>query len=70
MPDDTSREQLERRVVEDLVLRDSRYKSNHLDVADAIIGAKRLALGDEDPDKIAAFILQTLAGPMDAERTS
>jgi exonuclease SbcD len=67
MPDDASREQLERRVVEDLVVRDSRFKSKRLEVADAIIGAKRLALGDEEPEKIAAFILQTLDEPLDSQ---
>ena len=63
MPEDASREKLERRVVEDLVMRDSRFKSRRVSVADAIIGAKRLALGDEEPEKIAEFISQTLSEP-------
>jgi hypothetical protein len=56
LPDDASRERLERRVVEDLVMRDSRFKARFANVSDAVIGAKRLALGDEEPAKIAEFI--------------
>lgn len=54
--DDAGRERLERRVIEDLILRDSRYKSRAADVSDAVIGAKRMALGDEPAEKIAEFI--------------
>jgi DNA repair exonuclease SbcCD nuclease subunit len=54
--EDITREDLERRVVEDLIARDARYKENPLPVTDAIIGAKKMALGDEDPEKIADFI--------------
>jgi DNA repair exonuclease SbcCD nuclease subunit len=54
--DDASREHLERRVVEDLVARDSRFKSQAGEISDIVIGAKRLALGDEEPEKIAEFI--------------
>jgi DNA repair exonuclease SbcCD nuclease subunit len=56
LPDDAGRERLERRVVEDLVLRDNRFKAKVSDISDAVIGAKRLALGDEEPGKIAEFI--------------
>jgi DNA repair exonuclease SbcCD nuclease subunit len=56
LPDDASRERLERRVVEDLVQRDSRFKARYGKVSDAVIGAKRLALGDEEPEKIAEFV--------------
>lgn len=56
LPDDASRERLERRVVEDLVVRDSRFKAKVGNISDAVIGAKRLALGDEEPAKIAEFI--------------
>jgi DNA repair exonuclease SbcCD nuclease subunit len=54
--DDTGREQLERRVVEDLIRRDARYKPRTEDISDAVIGAKRMALGDEPVEKIADFI--------------
>jgi exonuclease SbcD len=54
--EDIDRDELERRVVESLVMRDSRYKGNAKDVSEAVIGAKRLALSDEPPEKIADFI--------------
>ena len=53
---DISREQLERRVVEDLIIRDNRYKVRAEEMAEAVIGAKRMALSDETPDKIVDFI--------------
>ena len=56
--EDASREKLERRVVEDLIVRDNRFKMNVADISEAVIGAKRLALSDEDPEKIAEFIAQ------------
>lgn len=56
VPDDAGRERLEQRVVEDLVQRDNRFKSRIGDVSTAVIGAKRMALGEEDPEKIAEFI--------------
>lgn len=61
LPDDAGREQLERRVVEDLVLRDKRFKAAADEVAGAVIAAKRLALSDEEPEKIAAYISQIVA---------
>ena len=54
--EDVSRELLERRVVEDLIARDNRYKTRVESVAEAVIGAKRMALSDDTPDKIADFI--------------
>jgi len=56
--EDATREKLERRVVEDLIVRDNRYKSSVADISEAVIGAKRLALSDEEPEKIAEFIAQ------------
>ena len=54
--EDISREKLERRVVEDLIIRDNRYKTRIESIAEAVVGAKRMALTDESPDKIADFI--------------
>ncbi len=54
--EDISREQLERRVIEDLIVRDNRYKTRNREIAEAVIGAKRMALGDDAPEKIADFI--------------
>jgi len=54
--EDPTREKLERRVVEDLVSMDSRFKSRQMALADAVIGSKRMALSDDEPEKIADFI--------------
>jgi DNA repair exonuclease SbcCD nuclease subunit len=54
--EDEGRERLERRVIEDLILRDSRYKKQPNEIADAVVGAKRMALSDDEPQKIAEFI--------------
>ena len=56
--DDTGREKLERRVIDDLIFRDNRYKTRSEVISDAVIGAKRMALGDEPAEKIADFIAQ------------
>jgi hypothetical protein len=56
MDEDAGREKLERRVIEDLIIRDNRYKTRVDEVADAVIGAKRLVLSEESPEKIAEFI--------------
>jgi DNA repair exonuclease SbcCD nuclease subunit len=61
LPEDAGRERLERRVVEDLVMRDNRFKAKVNNISDAVIGAKRLALGGEDPAQIAEFISQMLS---------
>ena len=62
MEEDASREKLERRVIEDLIARDNRYKMRVEDVSEAVIGAKRMALSDEEPEKIVDFIaLKTAA---------
>ncbi|HXH71128.1 MAG TPA: exonuclease SbcCD subunit D [Pyrinomonadaceae bacterium] len=54
--EDVSREKLERRVVEDLIIRDNRFKTRVEEMAEAVVGAKRMALSDETPDKIVDFI--------------
>ncbi|MBK7706553.1 MAG: exonuclease SbcCD subunit D [Acidobacteria bacterium] len=56
LDDDVSRESLERRVIEDLIRNDNRYKLRAEAMAEAVIGAKRMVLGDEEPEKIAEFI--------------
>ncbi len=61
--EDASREKLERRVVEDLIIRDNRYKAKVGSISEAVIGAKRLALSDEEPEKIADFISQKSLAP-------
>jgi DNA repair exonuclease SbcCD nuclease subunit len=61
LEEDASREKLERRVMEDLISRDKRFKAVSAVMSDAVIGAKRLALSDEPPEKIAEFIAQKVA---------
>jgi exonuclease SbcD len=59
--DDSGREILERRVIEDLIIRDNRYKTRRDEISDAVIGAKRMALGDEPAETIAEFIAVKIA---------
>lgn len=56
LSEDVSREERERRAIEDLIARDNRYKSNSKEMAEMIIGAKRMALNDDAPDKILDYI--------------
>ncbi|QQS42778.1 MAG: DNA repair exonuclease [Acidobacteriota bacterium] len=51
-----SREKLERRVIEDLVYRDKRFNKRTEAVAEAVIGAKKMVMSDDSPEKIAEFI--------------
>lgn len=60
---DMGREKLERRVVEDLITRDKRFKANVPNIAQAVIGAKQQALLGDEPEKIAEFIRQLIQGP-------
>jgi DNA repair exonuclease SbcCD nuclease subunit len=62
LEDDASREKLERRVIEDLIIRDNRFKTRVEEISDAVIGAKRMALSDEEPEKIADFIALKVSG--------
>ncbi|QYO66458.1 exonuclease SbcCD subunit D [Leptolyngbya sp. 7M] len=56
------RDQLEKRVVEDLVIRDKRFRTNRQNISEAVIGAKQQALLGDEPEKIAEFISQKLLG--------
>jgi DNA repair exonuclease SbcCD nuclease subunit len=56
LDEDVSREAVERRVIEDLIMNDNRYRPRALEMAEAAIHAKRLALRDADPEEIADFI--------------
>ena len=55
-----SRSERERRVIEDLISRDSRFREQATLMAGLILEAKRLALGDEQPSIIAELIQQRL----------
>lgn len=67
---DASREMLERRVIEDLVFRDNRFKSKSEQMARLIVGVKRLALSDESPEKIVDLIAMEDAPDVDPVHSS
>lgn len=54
--EEAGRDALERLVIGDLVARDTRFKNMRADVTEAVVGVKRMALGDEPPQKIVEFI--------------
>jgi DNA repair exonuclease SbcCD nuclease subunit len=57
---DEERIHVERRVIEGIVARDVRFKARSREIAETLIGTKRMALNDEPADKIAELISQTL----------
>jgi DNA repair exonuclease SbcCD nuclease subunit len=63
LDEDAGREARERRVIEDLVFRDNRFKSRSEQIARLIVGVKRQALSDESPEKIAELIRVELDHP-------
>ncbi len=54
------RHERERRIIEDLISRDNRYKHRAHEIAELVIEAKRQALGNEQPDKILELIARKL----------
>jgi DNA repair exonuclease SbcCD nuclease subunit len=61
------RHERERRIIEDLIARDNRYKTRTREIAELVIETKRQALGNEPPDKILELIAQKLAQGQAAE---
>jgi hypothetical protein len=57
---DATRQVRERRIIEDLITRDIRFRARAHDMAALTLEAKRLALGDESPEKILHLIEQQL----------
>ena len=57
---DTSRAHRERRIVEDLIARDNRYRDRAREMAELVLEAKRRALGDEPPEAILELIEQKI----------
>jgi DNA repair protein SbcD/Mre11 len=57
---DAPRHERERRIIEDLISRDNRYKTRSSEMASLIIEAKRRALNNEPPDKILDLIAHSL----------
>lgn len=56
-----SRAERERRVIEDLIARDSRFRDQAQALAALVIEAKRLALADEPPSRIVEMIERKIA---------
>jgi DNA repair exonuclease SbcCD nuclease subunit len=54
------RHERERRIIEDLIARDNRYKRRAREIAELVIETKRQALGNESPEKILELIAQKL----------
>jgi DNA repair exonuclease SbcCD nuclease subunit len=54
------RHERERRIIEDLIARDNRYKGRAREMAELVVESKRLALSSEPPDKILDLIAQKL----------
>lgn len=54
--EDAGRDVLEARVIEDLVVRDNRFREKRDAITRLIVGVKRQALSDESPEKIAELI--------------
>jgi hypothetical protein len=55
------RAERERRVIEDLIARDSRFRDRAVEVAGLVIEAKRLALTGEQPGRIVELIERKLS---------
>jgi DNA repair protein SbcD/Mre11 len=55
----------ERRIIEDLIARDARFRDRARDMAELVIESKRLALSQESPDKILELIEQKLGSSID-----
>jgi DNA repair exonuclease SbcCD nuclease subunit len=61
------RQERERRIIQDLIARDNRYKHRAEEMAELVIESKRLALSNEPPDKILDLIAQKLDGAASPE---
>ncbi|HEY0319599.1 MAG TPA: exonuclease SbcCD subunit D [Pyrinomonadaceae bacterium] len=62
------RHERERRIIEDLIARDARFRNRASDMAELVIESKRLALSQEAPDKILELIEQKLGSSTDEEQ--
>ncbi|CDM66853.1 metallophosphoesterase family protein [Pyrinomonas methylaliphatogenes] len=62
------RHERERRILEDLIARDARYRDRAPAIAAMIMETKRLALAEAAPETIADFIAQQLEAPTEEEQ--
>src|SRR6266540_3655546 len=65
-----SRAERERRVIEDLIARDSRFRDQAQALAALVIEAKRLALSDEPPPRIVEMIERKIAETQSSKAAS
>ncbi|MDX2029880.1 MAG: exonuclease SbcCD subunit D [Blastocatellia bacterium] len=63
LSEEVTRTERERRVIEDLIARDARFKDRAVSMAGLILEAKQLALGGEAPARISDLIAQRLEEP-------
>ncbi len=64
------RTERERRIIEDLIARNNRFRHRAHEMAELVIEAKRLALSQETPDKILELIEQKLNASATAEASA
>jgi DNA repair protein SbcD/Mre11 len=64
------RHERERRIIEDLIARDNRYKGRAREIAELVIETKKQALSNESPDKILELIAQKLDQSVATEKTA
>src|SRR5919202_486648 len=57
---DTTRAERERRIIADLIARDTRFRDRATEMAELVLEAKRRALGDEPPESILELIEQKI----------
>jgi hypothetical protein len=62
---EASRQVRERRIVEDLIARDARYRDRAHQLAGLVLEAKKMALNDDPPERILELVEQ-LDAPADA----
>lgn len=62
------RTERERRIIEDLIARDNRFKSRAREIAELVIEAKKQALSNEPPDKILELIARKLEQRSESEK--
>jgi hypothetical protein len=67
---DTSRGIRERRIIEDLIARDTRYRDRAREMAELVLDAKHLALSDRPASDILDFIEQKFDPGMRAGETA
>lgn len=67
---DTSRAHRERRIIADLIARDTRFRDRAEEMAELVLEAKRRALGDDPPEAILELIEQKIeAAPKEGQAT-